>query len=208
MKAILIAFLLTLPALGQNSTPNPADDIWLHPSDSMIAKAIDDGFSNKKLPKDARYHLVRTWLKPGVDARFEIIPPLFCALDQGREAHDKLESKPALEDVKKLCLNTVTVKLIHYSPSLDANWPCVFEKDGTTLQALIKVPDKSPQSAKYYPGGFSTDDILGYKYYDFYSFEIPKGWGTSATMIYADERGNHHPYTIDFSSFIKDATDH
>jgi hypothetical protein len=169
----------------------------------MLARAIDDGFSGKKLPKDARYHTYLNWIKPAVDSRIEVLPPIFCAMQAGETAHDKLLSKPDLESVKSVCLDWVTVTLVHYSQSLGANWPCVFQKGELTLQPLVKVPDHSPQVANFY-GGFLAGDVVGYRYVDSYSFQFPPTLIYGASFVYADETGQHHTLNYDFSVFAKD----
>jgi len=169
----------------------------------MFAKAIDDGFSGKKLTKDSHYHTYLNWIKPAVDSRIEVVPPIFCAVQAGQTAHDKLESKPDLESVKSVCLDLVTVTLVHYSQSLGANWPCVFQKGDLTLQPLVKVPDHNPQVANFY-GGFLAGDVVGYRYLDIYSFRFPPTLIDGASLIYADESGQHHTLNYDFSMFAKD----
>jgi hypothetical protein len=209
-RAWLLAVILSLSPLAIHAQaippPTPNGAIWLQPSDALIAKAIDDGFAQKKLPKNALYHKVLNWLKPGLDARIEIVPPLMCALDEGQYAHDNLQSKPTVASVKADCWNSVTVMLIHYSQNLNANWPCVFQNGDTTLQATVKTLDANPSVQTYYPGGFSTEDVAGYRYKDAYTFTIPLDWPTSASLVYADERGIHHTYIVDFNVFIKDVT--
>jgi len=208
LTTIMFVALCSAPAVhisnaqDTNSTTN-ASVSWLEPSDAMLVKAIDDGFSGKKLAKDARYHTYLNWIKPAVDSRIEAIPPIFCAVQTGQAAHDKLESKPDLESVKKLCLDWVTVTLVHYSQSLGANWPCVFQKGDITLQPLVKVPDHNPQVATFY-GGFLAGDVVGYRYVDSYSFQFPPTLLDGASMVYADETGQHHTLTYDFSVFAKD----
>ena len=189
-------------AQGNYSASNSAPS-WLEPSDALIARAIDDGFLGKKLPKDARYHTYRNWIKPGIDAQIEVIPPLFCAEQAGQTAHDKLESKPDLETVKRLCLDSVTVELIHYSQSLGANWPCVFQKGDLTVQPQVKRLDQSPQVTKYY-AGFLGGDVVGYRYIDIYAFQFPPTLRDGASLVYADETGQHHTLNYDFSQFVKD----
>jgi hypothetical protein len=208
LTAIMVVALCSAPAVrvsnaqAASSTSNAAVS-WLEPSDAMFAKAIDDGFSGKKLAKDARYHTYLNWIKPAVDSRIEVHPPIFCAVQVGQAAHDKLESKPDLESVKKLCLGWVTVTLVHYSQSLSANWPCVFQKGDLTLQPLVKVPDHNPQVANFY-GGFLAGDVVGYRYVDTYSFQFPLTLIDGASMVYADETGQHHTLAYDFSVFSKD----
>jgi hypothetical protein len=208
MKRILTALICLAPAvvLSQvqpvSSPPNAAVS-WLEPSDAILAKAIDDGFSGRKLAKDARYHKYLNWIKPAVDSRIEVIPPLFCALQAGQNAHDKLEAKPSLEYVKGLCLNRVTVILVHYSQALKANWPCVFQKGDTTLQATVKAQDDNPSVATYY-AGFVAMDQVGYRYIDVYTFEFPNSMLDGASLTYADETGQHHTLNYDFSAFAKD----
>jgi hypothetical protein len=176
---------------------------WLEPPDVLIQKAIDDGFAQQKLPKDAKYHKYLNWIKPAVDSRIEVIPPLFCAMEAGQHAHDKLEAKPSLEHVKNSCLHRVTVVLVHYSQALRANWPCVFQKGEVTLQATLKVPDDNPSVAKYY-GGFIAGDEVGYRYIDLYTFEFPDALASGASLTYADEAGQHHTLNYDFAVFAKD----
>jgi hypothetical protein len=184
--------------------PSAGVGTWLQPSDAVISKAIDDGFSDKKLPKDARYHRILNWIKPGLDARIEVDPPLMCALSAGQQAHDKLQAKPTVDSVKSACLNAITVIIVHYSQALRANWACIIEKDGVTLQPAIKTLDSDPQVVTYYPGGLSTEDVAGYRYAEVYTFNIPKEWSSSAILTYANEQGVHRSLNLDFSSFIKD----
>ena len=208
LTAIMVVALCSAPAVRISnaqaaSSPSNAAVSWLEPSDAMFAKAIDDGFSGKKLAKDARYHTYRNWIKPGIDAQIEVIPPLFCAEQAGQNAHDKLESKPDLESVKRLCQDSVTVELVHYSQSLGANWPCVFQKGDQTVQPLIKRLDQSPQVAKYY-GGFLVGDVVGYRYIDIYAFQFPPTLVNGASLVYADDTGQHHALNYDFAQFVRD----
>src|SRR5216683_6483318 len=72
-KIFLLSLCLSCSlAIGQTK-PAEGSGAWLEPTDTVIAKAIDDGFSEKKLPKDARYHKILNWIKPGLDARIEVI---------------------------------------------------------------------------------------------------------------------------------------
>jgi len=126
-----------------------------------------------------------------------------CALYQGQTAHDKLETKPTSANAEAACNGVITVILIHYSQSLNANWPCVFQKNDTTIQPTIKTLDSLPKVVTYY-GGFIEGDVAGYRYMDVYTFAIPKDWHDSASLVYADESGNHHTFNIDFALFAKD----
>ena len=188
------------PLASSNSTVS-----WLEPIDAMLTKAIDDGFSGKKLPKDARYHIYVNRIKPGEElgARIEVIPPLVCAKDLGQIAHDKLESKPGLDLVKIACSRKVTVHLIHFSQILDANWPCVFQKGDQTLQPSYKGPDQNPEVVTYYTG-FLGGDQAGYSYFDTYAFQFPQTMIDGASLVYADETGQHHILSYDFSVFAED----
>jgi hypothetical protein len=176
---------------------------WLVPPDALVQKAIDDGFSQKKLPKDAKYHKYLNSIQHALDSRIEVIPPLFCAMQAGQNAHDKLEAKPDLESVKGLCLHSVTVVLVHYSQALKANWPCVFQKGDLTLQATVKSQDDNPSVEKYY-AGFIFGDQIGYRYVDVYTFEFPDSLADGASLTYADETGQHHAVNYDFAVFAED----
>ncbi|HWG21431.1 MAG TPA: PEGA domain-containing protein [Terracidiphilus sp.] len=178
---------------------------WLEPTDAILTKAVDDGFSGKKLPKDAPYHKYVNRIKPGEElgARIEVIPPLVCAKDLGQMAHDKLESKPDLNYVKVGCLRKVTVNLIHFSQILNANWPCVFQKGDQTLQPSYKGLDENPDVVTYYTG-FVAGDQAGYSYFDTYAFQFPQAMIDGASLVYADETGQHHTLNYDFSVFAKD----
>jgi hypothetical protein len=203
MKRLLIVLLLLCGCVAGQAAQTPS---WLEPSDALLQKAIDDGFAQKKLPKDARYHRYLNWIKPGDDARVEVIPPLFCALQSGQNAYEKLEQKPAIDLVKGSCLHRVTVVLVHYSPALKANWPCVFQKGEQTLQPTVKSLDDNPSVKSYYPGFGATQDQVGYRYFDVYTFEFPSGMADGATLTYADDRGQHKSLNYDFSVFAKDVT--
>src|SRR5208283_4912466 len=122
---VFVVLLLANAVLSAQTRPAVS---WLEPPDAVIQKAIDDGFSRKKLPKDAKYHKYLNGIQHAVDSHIEVIPPLVCALQAGENAHDKLEAKPSLEYAKGLCVHHVTVILVHYSQALKANWPCVFQK--------------------------------------------------------------------------------
>lgn len=201
--ALCLALAVRLSHAQENSSPSNTSVSWLEPSDAMIAKAIDDGFSGKKLAKDARYHIYLNWIKPAVDSRIEVHPPIFCAEQAGQSAHDKLESKPDLQSVKRLCLDWVTVEMVHYSQSLSANWPCVFQKGDITVQPSVKGLDQNPQVEQYY-GGFLAGDVVGYRYIDIYSFQFPQTLIDGASLVYADETGQHRTLNYDFSQFVKD----
>lgn len=138
MAVFLLAVSSAFSAPAQ-STPQ-SSTIWLDPPPNLMAKAIDDGFSSRKLPKDARYHEILNWMKPAMDSRMVVIPPLFCALQMGQTAHDKLEPKPSVESVDEACKGRITVTFVHYSQALNANWPCVLTEGETTLQPTVKVP--------------------------------------------------------------------
>jgi hypothetical protein len=171
----------------------------------MLAKAINDGFSGRKLGKTELYQRYSNRIKPGEElgARIEVIPPLVCANEAGQLAHDKLQSKPDLNYVRAGCLRKVTVNLVHVSPILNANWPCVFQKGDTTLQPSFKILDQSPDVVTYY-AGFGGSDQVGYSYFDTYAFQFPLTFIGGASLVYADEKGQHHTLTYDFSVFAKD----
>jgi len=204
LGVLLVSISSTFSTLAQSTSQSPAGAIWLDPPANLIARAIDDGFSSRKLPKNERYHEILNWMKPAIDSRMVVIPPLFCALQMGQTAHDKLLPKPSVDSVIQACKGRITVTFVHYSQALSANWPCVLMKGDTTLQPTVKVPDANPQVAKYY-AGFIGGDQVGYRYVDIYSFNLPPDWATSpVTLTYANELGNHGSFTLDFSSFEDD----
>ena len=126
-KTLFVICVLLGVAFAFAQTPNAGAD-WLHSSDAVITKAIDDGFAKKKLPKDKLYHQIRNWLKPGLDAQMEVLPPLFCALQSGQDAYANLLPKPTVESAKQSCDGHITVIFVHYSQSLNANWRCVLQR--------------------------------------------------------------------------------
>lgn len=209
-KWVLAALACMTPAMLLSqvqpfSAPSSAVVSWLEPSDAMLSKAIDDGFFARKLPKNALYNNYINYLKPGgeLGARIQVSSPLLCALDLGKIAHDKLESKPDLNYVKIGCLRKVTVDIIHVSSILNANWACVFQKGDQILQPSYKVLDENPHVVTYY-AGFLAGNQAGYSYIDTYTFQLPLTWIDGASLVYADETGQHHTLNYDFSAFEKD----
>jgi len=197
--AVLVVSSSALTARPQGLTPS-----WTEPPDAMISKAIDDGFSGGKIPKAALYHEIIAWkIQPEPNSRITITPPLLCAFQSGRKAHDELTSKPSVAMAKTACLRHLSVLIVHYSQQLGKNWPCVFEKPDGLLQPATKVLDDNPQVENYY-AGFVAMDQVGYAYYDSYSFEIPEKWPDVANLVYADDYGVHHTVTVNFSVFSKD----
>jgi hypothetical protein len=65
------------------------------------------------------------------------------------------------------------------------------------------VPDRNPQVATFY-GGFIAGDVVGYRYVDSYSFQFPPTLIDGASLVYADETGQHHTLTYDFTLFARD----
>jgi hypothetical protein len=178
---------------------------WLSPPDAILTKAIEDGYTGRKLAKVSRYMSIESRIKPGAPfAKVEVIPPIMCALQQAQSASNKLQPQPTLDFVKAACSGRVTVVILHYSQSLNANWPCVFQNQSGVLQPTSSVLDSNPQVTSYDPGGLSTGDVVGYQYVDAYVFTIPPDWPTSSSLIYVDDRAVHHAVTVDFSVFAKD----
>jgi hypothetical protein len=201
----VVFLLLCSAALTGQEVPIPAT--WMHPSDQQLSAAVDAGYSTKKPAKNEQYHQIRNWLKPGIDARMEIIPPIVCALHMGETAYQKLEEKPSIEAVKLACSDSISVIFVHYSQSLKANWPCVIESDGKRLEPALKVLDDNPQVVTYWPGGLS-DNVAGYRYMDAYVFRVTEEWSKSAKLTFANDIGTHQSFNLDFSIFAKDLARH
>lgn len=204
MRFLIAACALIFSCVGLLAQNGPKAPSWLYPSDAVIAKAIDDGFSQKKLAKGDLYHQIRVWLKPGLDAQMEILPPLVCAMNQGQNAYAKLQPKPSVDSVKALCSGHLTVVLVHYSQNLKANWPCVLQRGDQTLQSSASDPDNDPKVVTYWPGFPATEDVAGYRYYETHSFDLDEGWLDKASVTFANEFGVHKSYDLDFSVFQKD----
>lgn len=181
---------------------------WLEPSDALIQQAISDGFASRKLSKDARWHSSWTSITGAggysYDSRIELYPPLYCAMQAGVLAHDKLESMPDLETVKGLCLHRMHVLIVHYSVALGEHFPCVFEKGDMRIKPTFQTPDANPEVTHFYMD-FLRNDVVGYRYYDSYSFDLPPTMIDTASFTYADDRGKHHTFNFNFSVFAKDA---
>ncbi len=196
---VLVGYLLIVVASAKAQQAS-----WLEPPDAMLQKAIDDGFAQQKMPKEAKYHKYVDSIKAHTDYRVEVRSPLFCALNLGKVAHDRLHAKPSLQAVKQVCLRRVSVYLIHYSQSLNANWPCVFQKGEVTLQPKTNVPDDSPAVTSYLSRW--SGELVGYLYVNIYHFEFPDSLQDGASLVYADETGQHHSLQYDFAVFAKDVS--
>jgi hypothetical protein len=198
MKALCCLLILCAsPALAQNGT-------WLQPSDRLFTQAIEIGFARQKLPKNELYQTrVIGKIQSEPSAHIEVQPPLVCALTFGQQAHDKLLPKPALDTVRDVCSGRLTVMVFHYSVNLGANWPCVLQSGGTTLQPANAVRDSNPR-VEHFRFNFLQPDVIGYSYGEVYVFEVPKDWSQGADLVYADDLGNHHTVKLDFGSFAND----
>lgn len=185
-----------------------AQSTWLVPSDTIIQKAISDGYAAKALPKDSRWNYSRHWISTkggyGSDSSIAAYPPLYCALEEGQRAFNSHESAPNIESIKSKCLHRLRVRIVHYSTALDKHFSCVFQKGETTVPPQNMALDEHPSAVRFYKN-ILLNDIHGYKYYDDYWFELPATTADAASFIYADDRGKHYTLNFDFSAFAKDA---
>jgi len=191
------------PVTFAQGSPPPTQNTWLQPSDQQLQLALDSGYKGPKLTYLVfKFNPQKTKIgndyvdQPGIT----VSPPLVCAYGLGENARAKLIDKPELPQAKNACYGKVIVIAIHISPSLNANWPLVLERNGQRLQPSSAIPDNNPAVTRYQT---FFGEMVGYQYQDRFVFTPPSDWTSNVALTYADDSGKHHTVAIKDGTFEK-----